>query len=1010
LRSCRGTITSDRWSTGNVSDPGQPRPRQPVLALAIRVSTRAVKTILAKVRTFASIAPLMTSPSSSSSRADVPFARLPWLLAGAFLVVYLVTLSPGAGLTGLAPIAKLTGWDWQPFLHFPLYFLVTLPFRVLPESLQPAALNAFSALLAAGTLGLLARAVQLLPQDRTRDQRERERSRHGLLTGPAAWLPATAAVVMGGLQLLFWQGATNASVDILNLFVLAWLIRQVLEFRIDGRESRLGWLALGYGLGVTSNAALIALFPFMLGALIWIMGRSFFRSPLILKLFTAGLAGLLLYLLLPVLAVSSDQLEITFWEALRQNLATQKGVLQIGFNSRLFPMVMCLGSLFPLILIGVRWPSSFGDTSAAGGLVRQFMFRVLTLVFIAGSLAMNFHLQHAAKAQSETGLSYHSLFLLSALVLGYSLGYLLVVFGKEPGRAHSKPGPLGVLLSRAMVALAWLILPLVAVGLGWQNFPQVRALNRSPLYDYATEVARQLPPEPALVLSDDHTLLWLVADQLRHAGATPHWLIHTRSLSEPGYHRHLNRLTGGAWPPVPADAVIDNKVADIFLVQSVANVATNRPVVYLHPSFGYYFEWFHPVENGFTYGLRRYTNATVQVPVPVEAEVQRQQQFWEGQWQTTLAPLTGRIQTGRASLPDGFFAQVQSRALNHWGTRLQQADRFADATPWFERASQLFTNNVSALINLEFNRHHLAGATNAFALTDQTVSVWKNYRDNIQAALTYGGPIDEPGFCVLLGNLFAAGNLQRQAAQQFTRALVLAPNNQFARVQLARTFVQAQAPDRALAILQKMREESEAVGLNEYAQIDLASLEASALFGKNEFDKANALLDGLAAKFPTQPVVFEVLSQMYLTAATMRAEFLPRAEQAVKRHFELGPTNLTAINNLGTIAFLKQDWNTADARYSEVLEKEPNAESSRLNRAMVNLRAGRLDRALEDYQLLAEKNPKVPAIQFGLGEIAEKQGRGADALQHLSAYLENAPRGTAEYTNVVARVGQLKGR
>ncbi len=55
-------------------------------------------------------------------------------------------------------------------------------------------------------------------------------------------------------------------------------------------------------------------------------------------------------------------------------------------------------------------------------------------------------------------------------------------------------------------------------------------------------------------------------------------------------------------------------------------------------------------------------------------------------------------------------------------------------------------------------------------------------------------------------------------------------------------------------------------------------------------------------------------------------------------------------------------------------------------------------------------NPKTPAIQFGLGEIAEQQGRSADALEHWSAYLEFAPRGTPEYTNVLNRVAKLRDR
>jgi hypothetical protein len=60
--------------------------------------------------------------------------------------------------------------------------------------------------------------------------------------------------------------------------------------------------------------------------------------------------------------------------------------------------------------------------------------------------------------------------------------------------------------------------------------------------------------------------------------------------------------------------------------------------------------------------------------------------------------------------------------------------------------------------------------------------------------------------------------------------------------------------------------------------------------------------------------------------------------------------------------------------------------------------------------VLDEKSPNVPAIQYGLGEIAEQQGRTADAIQHFSSYLAAAPRGTPEYTNVVERTAKLKAR
>lgn len=951
----------------------------------------------------------MTSHASSSSRTAVPFSKLPWLTGGIFLVLYLATLSRGAGAGGLAIISNVTGWDWQPMLQFPVYYVVSLPFRLLPVALQPVALNVLSAVLAAGTLALVTRSVQLLPQNRTREQRERERSEHGLLTGSSAWMPATAAAVVCGLQVMFWQGATNASVDILNLFLLAWVIREFLEYRIDRRERRLVVLAFVYGLGVTSDAAFITLFPFMLGGIIWAMGRSFFHSPLILKLLVAGVAGLLLYLLLPAVAVASGKVNMSFGDALLNNLRGQKAVLQTGFNNRLFPMVMCLGSLFPLILIGVRWPGSFGDISAAGSFATRMMFHVLALLFIAGSLAMNFHLQHVVKAQAETGIAFHSLFLISAIVLGYSVGYLLVVFGKQPGKAWKKPGPIGAALNKVMVAIAWLILPLVLVGLADQNYAQVHDLNVSPLYAYAAQVAQQLPREPALILSDDNTLLSLVADQLAHSGKTEHWLLHTRSLSEPGYHKVLHEITGGEWPTLPTNEVFEQKVADTYILKTVFSIATNRPVVYLHPSFGYYFEFFHPVEDRLVYDLKRYTNSTVQVPVPTEAEIQTHGKFLENWWKDTLAPLSDKIDSGRASIADNYLGQIESRALNAWGSRLQQADQMTNATPWFERAVRLFTNNVCARINLEYNRHRLSGGTNQFKLSDATLEVWKNYRDNIQLALSLGGPIDEPSFCIGLGNVFAAGHLARQAAQEFLRAVALTPNNPYPRVQLARTFLQGGAPDRALEVLKEIREkDSEA--LNQYARIDLASIEATALFSKGEKEKATGILDELAKRYPDEPLVYEVESHIYLSIASRNSEFLPLAERAVKRHFDLSPTNFVALNDMGTLAMFKEDWTNAETYLTEALAKNTNAPEARLNRAIAYLRAGQLGQALDDYRLLEEKAPKNYRVQFGLGEIAEKQNRAADALKHFETYLSQAPRGTPEYSNVLDRVSKLRGR
>src|SRR5262245_15214495 len=96
--------------------------------------------------------------------------RLPWLIAAAILVIFLVTLCRWVAFPSATTHARALGWDLKPVLYSPLYFLLTHPLRWLPGNLQVIALNLFSALCATATVALLARSVAILPQDRTRDQ------------------------------------------------------------------------------------------------------------------------------------------------------------------------------------------------------------------------------------------------------------------------------------------------------------------------------------------------------------------------------------------------------------------------------------------------------------------------------------------------------------------------------------------------------------------------------------------------------------------------------------------------------------------------------------------------------------------------------------------------------------------------------------------------------------------------------------------------------------------------
>ena len=230
---------------------------------------------------------------------------LPWLLAAGMLLVYGLTLNRWVSLFNLGAVAKISGWTWQPEVFNPVTFLVTYPLRWLPAAAIPLALNLFSAVCAALTLGLLARSVALLPQDRTDAQRKREKSDFSFLTTGSAWLPPLLAVLVCGLQLTFWERATNWTGEMFDLLLFAVVIWSLLEYRLDEREWRLYVAAFIFGAGMADDWGMVGFFPLFLVAMVWLRGLDFFNWRFLGRMLLCGLAGLSFYLLLPLLGVVS---------------------------------------------------------------------------------------------------------------------------------------------------------------------------------------------------------------------------------------------------------------------------------------------------------------------------------------------------------------------------------------------------------------------------------------------------------------------------------------------------------------------------------------------------------------------------------------------------------------------------------------------------------------------------------------------------------------------------------
>src|SRR4029077_5702153 len=106
---------------------------------------------------------------------------------------------------------------------------------------------------------------------------------------------------------------------------------------------------------------------------------SFFNLRFLTCMFLSGLAGMLFYLLLPVLAVLSPKMPITFWEALKLNLASSLGTVKMFFirpEVRKTLLLLSPASLLPIMVIAIRWKSSYGD-SKLGLRLTNFMVHVI---------------------------------------------------------------------------------------------------------------------------------------------------------------------------------------------------------------------------------------------------------------------------------------------------------------------------------------------------------------------------------------------------------------------------------------------------------------------------------------------------------------------------------------------------------------------------------------------------------------------------------------------------------
>ncbi len=957
---------------------------------------------------------MTTEQTESISFKKFSNSVLPWIVLGGALLLYLLTLNHFVSLSTISVVAKVAGWDWQPPIGAPLYYLTTLPVKWLPAAWQPMALNVFSAVCASFTLALLARSVALLPHDRTKDQRAREHDEFSLLSIRWAWIPPVVAVLLCGFQLTFWENATVASGEMLDLLVFAYVIRCLLEFRLTERESWLWKFAVVYGLGMANNWAMVGYFPLFLLAVVWIRGFSFFNVRFILRLLAFGCVGLLLYLLLPLVATIVHA-EKSFWETLKLYLAHQKnftinnpfiGGLKFDF------LTMALTSLLPMLVVGTRWTSDYADVSPMGTTLTNLMFRVLHLALLVFCVWVFFDYKFSPRVLGRGFIQFTTFYYLSALSVGYLCGYVLLVFGRSPERAWGKSrSPLQKFAKTIafVVAVAAIGIP---AWLFYRNLPAIRQANGATVKSFAQRMANNLPKD-AVILADEQTRLYLMQALDAVDGAASSYVpVNTALLANPKYHQFLR----GRYPGLK-DAFIETKDEKVAinaagLIRVVESLHKARPVYYLHPSFGYFFERFYPRQHGLAFELKKYQPGELQRPKLMDADIDANEKFWSDIPADSFKALAKMADRN----PDAaVLCTLYSAALNTWGVELQRNHVLKPAEEKFYLAWKLEPNNVIAQINGRYNGSLQKGDTQPLQ-ADQTVIKELNYNRGIVGAISYFGPVDEPGACLVLGQVFRNGMNWLQAAQQFMRVVELLPDDIGARLALAQVLADLHQPDLALKHIAELRKLG-ALEKQPESALELLDVESKALLAKNQFEAAeNLLMEALEQNLADQNRQ-KLVVQFYVAAANaIKAQDPAQAEKRFQKAigmidqiYATSPDIDVLLNKVAILLQMGKN-DRAIQVLDGILANDPTNGTALINRAILQLQAGRIDAAKSDYEA-AEKTGSTDIRYrsfYGLAEICERTKDTAGAIKNYKAYLEIAPANTLEYQRVVERLKDLQ--
>ena len=951
--------------------------------------------------------------------------RVPWILAASFLVVYTATLNWWTTWESLPVIAKATGWDGEPQYHKPLLYLLMLPARILPAAWQPILLNAMSAVLASLTIFLLARSVQLLPNERTREQRVRKRTGNAPGSG-ADWMPSLLACLVCGFQLSFWEHATSMTGEMLSLFLFAYILRCLLEFRASRNNRWLHHMALIYGLSIPNDWIFITYFPILFLALVWMKGLRTFQLRFLFRMAATGAAGLVLYLLMPLIVLMQDPMdEIGIWELIKMQLGGQKHLIV-----SLPPMpviLLSMVSLLPIAVMGIRF-HSMNDMNNAGQSLSNSMFRIMHLLILGLCIWIAFDPLFSPRGVSRSlsiPIDYITFNYLGALAIGYFFCYTLLVFGQASSRTHKPsrfrhrrsrmPSALIAHGARALVVIALIAIP---AGLVFKNLPAIHWNNGRAMADFGELLIRHLPEERSLILADDPSSVLLARSSFVQQGReNPHVFLIPKKLQDSLYYqRHvLNRIRDRF--PELREQLRTTESLNLYSLIGVIQQATasGLPAGYLNYSYGLYFELYHPVIRGLFSAFHPYPDDELLPPGLSGEQIASNRDFWKELEEKLMGGPDGSPRLGiRTARHLGLWC---SREYNCWGVALQQEGKLPEAEAAFESALRWNPDNLSAQLNLRQNRILQGREGDAPEMTSSERLMFERH-GGIEGLLARDGLADTHEIRVMIAQIAQRPSpipLRRQAILNYLRAAQIDPARLGTRLNLADQLIKAGFPEMSLEWIGGLRDKRDELSPEQATGLVILEAWAHGAIGNKAEQEGNADLEAasyrkveeiLISGLEEDPNNERILENLFLFHLVRDAH--EKAIALLDSQLELHPEHAGHLLNKSTVLIRADRFDDAVRICDRILEMDPDNQAARLNRAVAHLQSGKHELAMADYEVVEQVHTNHFKIHYGLGRIAMESGEIETATDRFRKYQEVADPRDEKYQEVAKALEALQ--